>query len=224
MPYNRHANEELIEAYDKQPLPYQGADPTRARCIFIGLDANFEEHIENSIIFHDVLTYLNNGPEFWRQRGSHHPFLLDGYAGGGRFYHENFARIGFTTQHADCVSFVELLPFPTYGRSNLNREDLSTPEIQEHLRKLNDIILCGNQRIFITTTVGQLLKRSSAHFAWLPNEPSQDRDGLLVYLKRWHNDIKDCVYWHTFFSRWDSQSEVAKMNERLEIRRVCMIE
>ncbi len=59
MSYNRHENQELIQAFYKEPVPFQGADPSTARCIFIGLDANFDEHIENSEIFDDVKLYIS---------------------------------------------------------------------------------------------------------------------------------------------------------------------
>jgi hypothetical protein len=223
MSYNRHRNPNLIMAYQKDPMPYQGANPSQARCLFFGLDAKFDEHIENSEIFPDVLNYLCDGPRFWRKHLRHHPFLLDNYTGGGRYYHESFARIAFTTAHADCVSFVELLPFPTYGRSNLTPNDLQTQEIQEHLQKLNEIIICGNQRVFIPSTVGTLLRHSSPYFSWLPNNPAPDPDGDLVHLKRWHNNVRECVYQHTFFSRWDRVSEEAKRNECPEIRKLCIV-
>ncbi len=103
MPYNSHTNPELIEAFHKEPVPYQGADPSTARCIFIGLDANFDEHIENSEIFEDVKSYLRDGPEFWRQNDVHHPFLLENYTGDGTYYHAEFCQIGFTSENADCV-------------------------------------------------------------------------------------------------------------------------
>lgn len=221
MSYNRHRNPELIAAFYKKPVPYQGADPARAKCVFIGLDANFDEHIESSKIFDDVKTYLRDGHRFWREKGIHHPFLLNEHTGDGRCYHDSFAQIGFTPQHADCVSFVELLPFPTYGKSNLKTSDLRSEEIKNHLRALNEIIICGRQRVFIPTSVGNLL-RASSYFPWLPPKPTPDSGGYLNHLKLWNNEVKNCVYWHTHFSRWDSSGVKAKMRERPEIRKLCM--
>jgi hypothetical protein len=79
MPFNRHENQELIQAFYKEPVPFQGADPSTARCIFIGLDANFDKCIENSEIFDDVKSYLRDGPEFWRQNEVHHPYSFEKY-------------------------------------------------------------------------------------------------------------------------------------------------
>ncbi len=168
-----------------------------------------------------MLSYLRNGSEFWRNRGIHHPFLLDQYRGNGRFYHETFRKIGFTPKHAECVSFVELLPFPTYGKSNLKAKDLASDEIQEHLRILNEIIACGDQFIFIPKTVGRLLKIASKHFCWMPDQPTRDIDGQLDSLERWHNDVKDCVYWHYHFSCWGRCNNV-KQRQIVEIRKICI--
>ena len=221
MPYNRHTNPELIEEFHKAPVPYQGADPTIARCVFIGLDANFDEHIEKSKIFDDVKTYLRDGPEFWRQQGVHHPFLLNQHTGSGRYYHDEFAQIGFTSQHAYCVSFVEIVPIPTYGRSDLRTSDIRSEEIKNHLRELSKITIRGSQHVFISKSVGKLL-RASEYFAWLPPEPTLDSSGNLKHLKLWDNDVRKCVYCHTHFARWDSSGVEAKIRERPEIRRLCI--
>jgi hypothetical protein len=220
MPYNRHTNSELIEEFHKAPVPYQGADPTRARCVFIGLDANFDKDIENSEIFDDVKSYLRDGPEFWRQNKVHHPFLKK-YTGGGRYYHTEFSQIGFTSQHADCVSFVEIVPVPTYGKSSLRTSDIRSEEIKNHLRELSKIIIHGSQHVFISKSVGKLL-RASEYFSWLPPEPTLDSSGNLKHLKLWDNDVRKCVYCHTHFSRFDSSGVEAKISERPEIRGLCI--
>lgn len=222
MPYNRHEKQELIQAFYKEPLPFQGADPSTARCIFIGLDANFDEHIENSEIFDDVKSYLRDGPEFWRQNKVHHPFLLENYTGDGRYYHAEFSQIGFTSQHADCVSFVEIVPVPTYGRSNLRTADLMSEEITRHLQALREIILCGRQCVFISKSVGNLLRRSPC-FSWLPPAPTSDLSGNLMHLKLWNNNIRTHVYCHTHFSRFGTTGLEAKIGERPEIRHLCNV-
>jgi hypothetical protein len=220
MPYNRHENQELIQAFYKEPVPFQGADPSTARCIFIGLDANFDEHIENSEIFDDVKSYLRDGPEFWRQNEVHHPFLLKKYTGDGRYYHAEFSQIGFTSQHADCVSFVEIVPVPTYGKSDLRTSDMRSEEIKKHLRELSKIIIHGSQRVFISKSVGKLL-RASTYFCWLPPEPTPDSSGNVEHLKLWDSEVKKSVYCHTHFARWDSSGVEAKIRERPEIKKLC---
>jgi hypothetical protein len=219
--YKPHKNAELKEAFAKEPLPYQGADPEKAKCVFIGLDANFDEDIEKSPIFSDVLSYLRNGLKFWRDKGIHHPFLLDAYTGDGRFYHESFACIGFTPEHADCVSFVELLPFPTYGKSDLDADDLKTDKIQKHLQLLNEIIVRDNQYVFISPRVGQLMKASKL-FSWMPNQAIPDPARRLVSLKLWKNDFKVSAFWHYHFAVWQRRYQGEKQRQAAEIKRICM--
>ncbi len=60
--YFIHKSSTLINAFAKRP--FQGAEPEAARCMFIGLDANYNEDIENSPIFPQLLEYLKDGPGF----------------------------------------------------------------------------------------------------------------------------------------------------------------
>jgi hypothetical protein len=93
--------------------PYQGASPDAARFLFVGLDANDAADIENSPIFQELLADHEDGTAFWRRHGVHHPFLLPQYTADGRRYRRTFAKIGFRPEHAELVSFIELLHLPT---------------------------------------------------------------------------------------------------------------
>jgi hypothetical protein len=101
-----------------------------------------------------LIQYHQDGPTFWRDSGVHHPFLLPQYKGDGRRYHLNFAKIGFRPQHADSVSFIELLDVPTVGRSALLPDDLS----QAHLQRIRQAMFQGKaQFVFVSAGVQRLM-------------------------------------------------------------------
>lgn len=96
--YRQHSSAELNRLF--QARPFQGADPENAEFVFVGLDANYDEDLDGTSAFASILEYHRDGAAFWRRHGVHHPFLLPTYRGDGRRYHANFARIGFTPEHA----------------------------------------------------------------------------------------------------------------------------
>jgi hypothetical protein len=146
-----------MEAFGRKP--YQGADPTTARFLFVGLDANYAIDIECAPIFDALMRYHEDGPAFWRSSGVHHPFLLPTYRGDGRRYHRTFARIGFQPLHADQVSFVELLHVPTVGRNRLAPRDLS----DMHVEKLHHAMFEGDAKyVFVSAGVLRLLIATGA--------------------------------------------------------------
>ncbi|WP_426189622.1 hypothetical protein [Massilia sp. DWR3-1-1] len=173
--------------------PFQGAEPKSATFLFVGLDANYDEEIELKPIFKDVLSYHENGVKFWNQRGVHHPFLLPQYSGDGHRYHRSFARIGFRPEHATLVSFVELLDFPTVGRSSLTVQDLDP----KYLQHLNSLILEGSAKyIFLSAGVARLMKISK-QFPWL--RAVTGSAGILPVI---HSDGLRTVYLHLHFSNY----------------------
>lgn len=115
--YAAHCSHDLTDIFLSKP--YQEAAPESADFLFVGLDANYAADIEEKLVYPYLLRYHEDGPAFWREFGVHHPFLLAGYSGGGRRYHLTFAKIGFKPEHADRVSFIELLHLPTVGRNRL---------------------------------------------------------------------------------------------------------
>jgi len=190
--YNTHPCSKLNEIFTAKP--FQGVAPEEATFLFIGLDANYHAEIEKHLIFPKILEYHNDGVAFWQKYGVHHPFLLPGYSGDGKFYHRSFARIGFQPEHASLVSFAELLHVPTVGRNNLVVSDLDVL----HLKKLNTAILDGKPDfIFIPAGVARLMKSTGA-FPWLQKQ-SKEKNGPLSILFRQQNKT---VYAHLHFSNY----------------------
>lgn len=175
--YFPHPSIELQSLFRKRP--FQGAHPQAARFIFVGLDANFSPEIESSGIFKEVSAYLRDGERFWREHGVHHPFLRPGYQGDGVRYHKQFAKIGFGAKHASEVSFVELIDVPTFGKSQLDKQDLLLHE--SHLSRLDSWFKAGGGKyVFIPPGVLRLLGLTS-RFEWLGPEPICFHGSIPVY-------------------------------------------
>jgi hypothetical protein len=188
--YDPHPSVALNRAFAARP--FQGAEPERATYLFVGLDANYSPLIEQNAVFGRVLDYLDDGVAFWKLHGVHHPFLLPEYRGDGRKYHKTFSAIGFRPEHADQVSFIEMMHVPTVGRSNLTIDDLD----KDHLARLRDAIEHGDARhIFVPEGVARLMRESSM-FEWIPKLPS-DTGGAL---KIWRKTGSKTIYWHYHFS------------------------
>ncbi|MFC3110796.1 hypothetical protein ACFQAT_11570 [Undibacterium arcticum] len=205
--YLVHPSPELNALFAHKP--YQGAAPERARFLFIGLDANYDAEIETKPIFSKVREYHDDGVAFWRKHGVHHPFLLPEYSGDGRRYHQSFSRIGFGPEHADLVSFIELLHVPTVGRNILAANNLDAT----HLNMLNAAILGGNPtHIFIPRSVAGLM-RATGVFPWLAKVP-QEQAGSLDLLFRTGTKT---VYSHLHFSAYGKFTQ-RKAQEATAIR------
>lgn len=191
--YQPHPSPELNEHFLSRP--FQGAEPSAAMFLFIGLDANYDENIESSSIFQRVLEYHRDGVVFWQRHGVHHPFLLPQYTGDGRPYHKNFSRIGFLPEHAHLVSFIELLHAPSVGRNkNLAPQDLDL----QHLRMVNAAILDGRaQHIFVSASVVRLMRASGA-FPWLTGKKCVTTGSLPVLYRQGDRS----VYLHLHFSNY----------------------
>jgi hypothetical protein len=202
--YHAHPNQRLRELFAVKP--YQGADPATARFLFFGLDANYHPAIDERPYFSEIVAYLEDGVRYWKQRGFHHPFRHPDYRGDGALYHRRFSEIGFTTEHAAQVSFVELVDVPTYGRSALKHRDLPV----SHVARLSEWVLSGKASyVFIPPGVGNLL-RSTQEFAWLPKLPSAHQGSLPVL---WASEKKivfapfhfSCVGWNCLKKDRDQQ-------------------
>jgi hypothetical protein len=189
--FQPHPTQLLNELFSARP--YQGVDPNCAEFLFIGLDANYSAEIESSIVFPSVVAYHQDGAAFWRANRVHHPFLLPSYSGDGQRYHRNFSRIGFTPEHADKVSFLELLHVPTVGRNELSPQDLS----RAHLQRIDQAIRNGSAKhTFVSAGVVRLMKLSG-EFPWL--ETSQKPAGLLPVL---YSSPGRSVHLHLHFSNY----------------------
>lgn len=187
-----HPSKALVELFKRKP--YQGVAPERSRFLFIGLDANYNANIEDDVIFPKILEYHEDGVEFWRAHGEHHPFLHPDYQGDGKQYHQNFRRIGFKPDHASLVSFVELFHLPTVGRNKLSVSDLNPV----HFMMLNQAILEGEAKyIFISPTVASLMRASGA-FTWLPNKPGEKNDVLPVLFKNGGKTVYSLMHFSSY--------------------------
>ena len=208
--YHPHSSDALNELFVSKP--YQGVDPHIAKFLFVGLDANYSDTIESDPIFEKILEYHRDGAAFWRKNGVHHPFLLPGYRGSGRFYHNSFAEIGFGPEHAGLVSFAELLHLPTTGQSKLVFDDLDP----DHISKLASWVLEGDaEYIFFPAGVARLLKRLDL-FSWIPTAPLSCEGELKVLL----DQPKKRVYQHLHFSNYGKFLE-QKRREAADIR--CLL-
>jgi hypothetical protein len=162
--------------------PWQGNDPANSHFLFIGLDANYAPDIEETLP--EIFSYLDSGVEFWRTKGVHHPFRLSHYWGSGKKYHDKFAEIGFTPEHAELVSFVELLHVPTAGVSSLKEADLS----MDHLDFLMSVVDSGTAKyVFLSSRVSSILRQTKV-FPWLCRTPSR-MDGELAVLRERNGQI-----------------------------------
>ena len=157
--------------------PYQGCCPIQAKYLFIGLDANYAEDIEQQPIFPKLLEYHQDGVAFWKKYGVHHPFLMSGYQGDGRKYHQVFAKIGLTSDDAEKISFVELLDLPTVGLNTLKQTDLT----QAHLDYLQQAIFSQHKKaVFMSDGVYRLMKKTN-NFQWLKQAKTIEAYPLDLY-------------------------------------------
>lgn len=190
--YHRHHSEILKKLF--RAKPYQGAPPDEAKIIFVGLDANFDEDVEEKqpIIFPALVDYLTSGVDYWKKHGIHHPFLQPEYKGDGRFYHEEFARLRLPKEMAEHISFVELIDVPTTGTSRLSVSDLNP----RHLKRLKNWIVGGAaQCVFVSGAAGRLMSQSG-EFPDMPRRPRTDSGAL----KLWADLQGVKVLWHYHFS------------------------
>lgn len=209
--YKPHPSPELNHLFVSRP--FQGASPNQAKFLFVGLDANYGQDIHRSPLFPKLLEYHQDGVAFWHRNGVHHPFLLPQYSGDGQFYHRSFARIGFKPEHADLVSFIELLHVPTVGRNKLVPTDLT----EAHLQRLNSAILDGNAtHVFLPAGVVRLMRTSKA-FPWLPHT-SQPISGPLPIL---YGSGTKTVHSHLHFSVY-GKFEQQKVSEAAAIRSLLL--
>ena len=208
--YYSHLSPVLQNAFIKKP--YQGAKPEEAEFLFINLDANYSENIEHLPVFPQILEYHEDGIKFWKNNNIHHPFLLPSYTGSGKKFHKNFCKIGFNSNHAPLVSFIELLHVPTYERSKLVPEDLDLA----HLKRLNTIIMEGSaSSIFIPVEVSRLMRKSGV-FPWMPPMAMTINDELDIWWKNVRKTIYKCLHF-SVYGKFEIQ-----LNEQLHaIGKLC---
>jgi hypothetical protein len=172
MTFDIHPSHELVALYRKRP--YQGQSPEQAAIIFLSSDANYSPKISNHPFFGNILEYHKDGVAFWKRSGCHHPFLLPGYPfdsrNGGVPFHRNFSKLGLGPQHAEHVSFLELLNVPTIGNRSENKGRFFELLSLEHLRYIDDLVLRGGHKLFfvpggVLRDIAKIMK-SHAIFTW----------------------------------------------------------
>ena len=173
--YKRHQSPELNALFANQRFPHQGQEPDLASVIFIGLDANYSSEISTAPRFFPcILEYQKDGIRFWKKYGTHHPFLLAEYPlkrnTGGVPYHKNFAKMGLDSSFADKISFIELLPCPTTGRTD--ESVFWSLFDRDHAVKIDALIAGGEHRLIIlSSSVMRNMKKAAKRndvFRWLP--------------------------------------------------------
>lgn len=163
MKYGTHPSTDLVRLFMEKP--FQGQDPTRAKVLIIGNDANYSPEITDHGFFSRILEYHSDGIRFWKEHEKlhpfvhhpfvHHPFLLSCYPfdrrKGGVRYHLNFSKMQFTSDYAECFSFVELLNVPTIGNTGSDKSRFfeMLHGCKDHLNRLEKIVLKGKKKFVI---------------------------------------------------------------------------
>lgn len=166
--YEPHPSLRLQELF--RDSPHQGVVPEHAELVVLGLDANYPADLDARLDLCSLVErYHRDGVKFWRNERVHHPFVHKDYPGDRRRdgvpYHRNFAQIGFGSQHAHRISFIELLNVPTTGQSDLVPGDLD----RAHLARLAKLMRSGRRcTVLVCSDVILLLRRVKDLFGWLP--------------------------------------------------------
>ncbi|MEM1154847.1 MAG: hypothetical protein AAGI44_11960 [Pseudomonadota bacterium] len=166
--YGIHPDPELNRLIASHEFPHQGQDPRHACAVFVGLDANYSGVLtEHAAFMPFILDYHRDGVGFWQQHGVHHPFLLDQYPlpknTGGVPYHRKISRMGLSPDYADNVSFIELLPCATTGRTE---ESLFWDMFdREHALKIDALVASRAHRLIIISSSvrSKVLRHFKAH-------------------------------------------------------------
>lgn len=176
--YGIHPSSELVNVFSSQTFPHQGQEPHKAKIIIVGLDANYSPQLsQNSAFFEKILEYHEDGVAFWQKYNIHHPFLLDSYPlkknTGGVPYHRKFTWLGLDSSYASKVSFIELLPVPTTGRTS--EESFWNLFCLEHATKIDDLVNSPSGKIVLLsstlfTRFMLIAKQKHGVFHWLPSE------------------------------------------------------
>jgi len=171
--FGKHPSKKLQEAFKG----FQIQKPEDAEMIFLGLDANWDKDIEKKepLFFEETINhYLKDGVQYWIDNGVHTPMLKKDtkqkyiYKGdrrkGGVPYHTRFSRLGFTSDYAEKICFLELLSICTYGNSTKPKENkdkfntmLKSEENAEHLKKIKEIFKKKDIYICISPSVKEII-------------------------------------------------------------------
>jgi len=171
--FQKHISDEMVDLFKKKP--FQGQSPENARIIFLSSDANYSPEISKHQFFKYILEYQKDGISFWKRYGCHHPFLLPDYPfdknTAGVPFHRNFSKLGLGPEHAEHISFLELLDIPTIGNKSQDKDLYFNLISLKHLKYIEDLMLSGGNKLFFVSS-GVLqdiykLKKDYNVFSWL---------------------------------------------------------
>lgn len=192
MDFGLHPSKKLQKLFTEKP--YQIQEPEKSKIIFLGRDANWDINIEKDPLFPEFEEYLKNGISYWQTHGYHTPMLSPNYKGDGKTYHRNFKKIGFTSDNAEAICFLELLKFPTYGMSSKYQKEYIRMVLDEnnkdHLNRIKKLQQNGKVNFFIP-------------------------DGLRKYiyeLQLFPSNANNVIY-HTHFSNAISNEEITRIRQ-----------
>ena len=176
MDFSAHPSEQLSKLY--QQKPFQGQLPELARIIFISSDANYSPEISKHEFFERILEYHEDGVEFWKRYGVHHPFLLETFpfdkTRHGRPFHARFRKLNLDSSYAPHISFLELLDIPTIGNKSSDKSSFYDLVSILHLNYLDRLITGGGDKlIFVSRGVlNDMYKMRLEHnvFQWLEKQ------------------------------------------------------
>jgi len=204
----------MVELFNKKP--FQGQSPENAKVVFLSSDANYSPEISNHHFFKYILEYQKDGIAFWKKYNCHHPFLLSSYPFNknmaGVPFHRNFSKIGLGAQHAQHISFLELLDVPTIGNKSQNRKLFYELVSQSHLEYIENLMLGGGGKLFYVSN-GVLkdiakLKKIYPVFKWLEFEISSSNQ----YSKKINgNKIKEIYH----FSSSQIHGQVSEISSEI---------
>ncbi len=222
MEFGKHGDSEFVAIFRERP--FQGQDPSIAKFIFIGTDANYPENLRKNAVFYRILKeYHENGVNFWRKYGVHHPFLLTdinpyGDKDCGISYHKRFRDIGYGFSCAEHIAFIELLNVPTVGRRG--KDDLRFKSLlsKKYLDDLEKTILERRKKIIFLS--------SSAYWDMTTMIANDKQFGQFKWLKKYikaepmpqiYSDNNTSIFLHYHFScHYKNQMEVLE-------RHICQI-
>lgn len=210
----KHPSQELQNLYRNRN--FQGANPNNAKILFVGRDPNWAVDIEDMPVFEKVKEYLIDGVGFWNKYNIHHPFLLQEYKGDDKRYHKIFSKLEIERNHADKISFVELIGIPTTGMSMKNSKRfydylLSSSNIA-HLNELDKLINDSSKIIFIAWGLIQDFKIINTHTGLFSKFAKFNKDNFSITEL---NQIEN-IFIHRHFSDAISNSTINKMSEKLK--------
>lgn len=196
-------DDELVLLF--QASPYQGQNPEQAAVIFCGTDANYSEKLSKHEFFERIIEYHQNPVAFWKNYTIHHPFLLGDYPFNknkdGVPYHRNFSKLDLKAkQHADHISFLEILNVPTIGNRSEDKKLFFNFLCPDYLKYIDRLIRGGGHKLFFVSkgfldTIREIKEIYPNLYGWY--EDAAERE---FYLKEINgNKIKETYHFSSSY-------------------------